>query len=173
MKKLLVVVDYQNDFVDGALGFDKALEIEPYIVKLVKSYQTHNDDIIFTKDTHYENYLETQEGKTLPVPHCIKGTKGHELHGELEALSKGYKVIEKPAFPSLELAEILKDKDYKEVKVVGVVTDICVLSNCIMIKSALPEAIITVDTKGCASFDNKLEKAAIDVLNKSLQVKVI
>lgn len=173
MKKLLVVVDYQNDFVDGALGFDKALEIEPYIIELIKTYQAHDDDIYFTKDTHYENYIETQEGKNLPVPHCIKGTKGHELHGELEELSKGHTIIEKPAFPSLELAEILKDKDYEEVRVVGVVTDICVLSNCIMIKSALPEAIITVDTKGCASFDDKLEKAALEVLNKSLQVKVI
>lgn len=173
MKKLLVVVDYQNDFVDGALGFDKALDIEPYIVELIKIYQKQNDDIYFTKDTHYENYLETQEGKKLPVPHCIKGTKGHELHGELEELSKGHTIIEKPAFPSLELAEILKDKDYKDVRVVGVVTDICVLSNCIMIKSALPEAVITVDTKGCASFDDKLEKEALDVLNNSLQIKVI
>lgn len=173
MKKLLVVVDYQNDFVDGALGFDKALDIEPYIVELIKIYQKQNDDIYFTKDTHYENYLETQEGKKLPVPHCIKGTKGHELHGELEELSKGHTIIEKPAFPSLELAEILKDKDYKDVRVVGVVTDICVLSNCIMIKSALPETVITVDTKGCASFDDKLEKEALDVLNNSLQIKVI
>lgn len=173
MKKLLVVVDYQNDFVDGALGFDKALDIEPYIVELIKMYQKQNDDIYFTKDTHYENYLETQEGKKLPVPHCIKGTKGHELHGELEELSKGHTIIEKPAFPSLKLAEILKDKDYKDVRVVGVVTDICVLSNCIMIKSALPEAVITVDTKGCASFDDKLEKEALDVLNNSLQIKVI
>ena len=173
MKKLLVVVDYQNDFVNGALGFDKALEIEPYIVELIKTYQDDGDDIYFTKDTHDEHYLKTQEGKNLPVPHCIKGTKGHDLYGELEELSKGHTIIEKPSFPSLKLAEILKQKEYKDVRVVGVVTDICVLSNCIMIKSALPEAIITVDTKGCASFDDKLEKAALDVLNNSLQVKVI
>ena len=173
MNKLLVVVDYQNDFVDGTLGFDKALEIEPYLVKLVKEYLNNKDDVYFTKDTHFSNYLETQEGINLPISHCIKGTFGHELHGELKELSKGCTIIEKPSFPSLELAEKLKNTSYDDVRVVGVVTDICVLSNCIMIKSALPEAVISVDTKGCASFDENLEKAALEVLNKSLQIKVI
>ena len=157
-KKLLVVVDYQNDFVDGALGFEKATKIAPYII---------------TKDTHFNNYLETQEGKNLPVPHCISQTKGHELYGELQSLSRNHTVIEKNTFPSLMLANLLKDTAYEEVRVIGVVTDICVISNCIMIKSALPEALIEVDTKGCASFDENLEKAALTVLEKSLQVKVI
>ena len=128
---------------------------------------------MFTKDTHFNNYLETQECKNLPVPHCISHTKVHELYGELQSLSRNHTVIEKNTFPSLMLANLLKDTAYEEVRVVGVVTDICVISNCIMIKSALPEALIEVDTKGCASFDENLEKAALTVLEKSLQVKVI
>ena len=173
-KKLLVVVDYQNDFVDGALGFEKATKIAPYIISLVKKYEEEEgEDVWFTKDTHFNNYLETQEGKNLPVPHCIAQTKGHELYGELQSLSRNHTVIEKNTFPSLMLANLLKDTAYEEVRVVGVVTDICVISNCIMIKSALPEALIEVDTKGCASFDENLEKAALTVLEKSLQVKVI
>ena len=166
-KKLLVVVDYQNDFVDGALGFEKATKIAPYIISLVKKYEEEGEDVWFTKDTHFNNYLETQEGKNLPVPHCISQTKGHELYGELQSLSRNHTVIEKNTFPSLMLANLLKDTAYEEVRVVGVVT------NCIMIKSALPEALIEVDTKGCASFDENLEKAALTVLEKSLQVKVI
>lgn len=172
-KKLLVVVDYQNDFVDGALGFEKATKIAPYIISLVKKYEEEGEDVWFTKDTHFNNYLETQEGKNLPVAHCISQTKGHELYGELQSLSRNHTVIEKNTFPSLMLANLLKDTAHEEVRVIGVVTDICVISNCIMIKSALPEALIEVDTKGCASFDENLEKAALTVLEKSLQVKVI
>ena len=173
-KKLLVVVDYQNDFVDGALGFEKATKIAPYIISLVKKYEEEEgEDVWFTKDTHFNNYLETQEGKNLPVPHCISQTKGHELYGELQSLSRNHTVIEKNTFPSLMLANLLKDTAYEEVRVVGVVTDICVISNFIMIKSELHEALIEVDTKGCASFDENLEKAALTVLEKSLQVKVI
>lgn len=94
-KKLLVVVDYQNDFVDGALGFEKAPKIAPYIISLVKKYEEEGEDVWFTKDTHFNNYLETQEGKNLPVPHCISQTKGHELYGELQSLSRNHTVIEK------------------------------------------------------------------------------
>ena len=159
-KKLLVVVDYQNDFVDGALGFEKATKIAPYIISLVKKYEEEGEDVWFTKDTHFNNYLETQEGKNLPVPHCISQTKGHELYGELQSLSRNHTVIEKNTFPSLMLANLLKDTAYEEVRVVGVVTDICVISNCIMIKSALPEALIEVDTKGCASFDENPRKSS-------------
>ena len=132
-KKLLVVVDYQNDFVDGALGFEKATKIAPYIISLVKKYEEEGEDVWFTKDTHFNNYLETQEGKNLPVPHCISQTKGHELYGELQSLSRNHTVIEKNTFPSLMLANLLKDTAYEEVRVVGVVTDICVISNCFVL----------------------------------------
>ena len=81
-KRLLIVVDYQNDFVDGALGFEKAKELEPYLVNLIEEYKKNNDDIIYTMDTHQENYLQTEEGKYIPVVHCIRGTKGHELYGD-------------------------------------------------------------------------------------------
>ena len=173
MKKLLIVIDYQKDFVDGSLGFKEAQDLDDYITSLINQYHKNTDDVIFTFDTHQENYLESQEGRNLPVPHCIAQTKGHELYGELQSLSRNHTMIEKNTFPSLTLANFLKDTSYEEVRVVGVVTDICVISNCIMIKSALPEAVIEVDTKGCASFDEDLEKAALTVLEKSLQVKVI
>ncbi|MEI3535450.1 MAG: isochorismatase family protein [Bacilli bacterium] len=83
-KRLLIVVDYQNDFVDGALGFEKAKELEPYLVNLIEEYKKNNDDIIYTMDTHQENYLQTEEGKYIPVVHCIRGTKGHELYGKID-----------------------------------------------------------------------------------------
>lgn len=155
------------------MDLKKQPRLPPYIISLVKKYEEEGEDVWFTKDTHFNNYLETQEGKNLPVPHCISQTKGHELYGELQSLSRNHTVIEKNTFPSLMLANLLKDTAYEEVRVVGVVTDICVISNCIMIKSALPEALIEVDTKGCASFDKNLEKAALTVLEKSLQIKVI
>lgn len=103
MKKCLIVVDYQNDFVIGTLASKNAQAIEGNIVDLIKAYRSNGDDIIFTLDTHDQNYLNTQEGHQLPVAHCIKGTFGHELYGQVQSLSTGYKKIEKPAFPSLEL----------------------------------------------------------------------
>lgn len=107
-KKLLVVVDYQNDFVDGALGFEKATKIAPYIISLVKKYEEEGEDVWFTKDTHFNNYLETQEGKNLPVAHCISHTKGHELYGELQSLSRNHTVIEKEYFPIFNACELIK-----------------------------------------------------------------
>lgn len=163
MKKLLIVVDYQNDFVTGTLGFDRASLIEDYIVSTINLFLSNNDDVIFTKDTHHENYLSTCEGESIPVKHCIKGSVGHDLYGKIiNYEGKGY-VIEKNTFPSKELCHYLMNKTYTEITLIGVVTNICVLSNAIIAKAALPEAKIIIDARGCASNDVDLERKAYDV----------
>ena len=159
MKKLLIVVDYQNDFIDGALGFPGAEKLSPIIAGKIKKAREDGADVIFTLDTHGENYLETSEGRHLPVPHCVKGTKGHELREEIKALVEPQdRIIEKPSFGSAELC--------------GLVTDICVVSNAIIAKTALPEANVTVDSAAVASFDKAKHDAALEVM-KSVQVNIV
>ncbi len=166
--KLLIVVDYQNDFVNGSLGFKKAEELEQRIVQKIKEY----DNVIFTLDTHYDNYFDTLEGKKLPVKHCIKDTDGHKLYGEVSKyLDKAIKVFEKPTFPSLELANYLVGKGYDEVEICGLVSNICVLSNVVMVKAALPNARIIVNKNLTASFDEKLNEETFDIL-KGIHVDV-
>lgn len=173
MKKLLLVVDFQNDFVDGALGFEGASDLDDLIVSKIKTYLNNGDDIIYTLDTHYENYLETQEGKRLPIIHCLKGTKGHEVYGKTaKYLNNALKVFEKDTFGSLELGIFLKDKNYHEIELTGLVTNMCVISNAIIAKTALPEARIVVDKKASKSFNEDLHNKTIDVL-KGLQVDII
>lgn len=166
--KLLIVVDYQNDFVNGSLGFKKAEELEQRIVQKIKEY----DNVIFTLDTHYDNYFDTLEGKKLPVKHCIKDTDGHKLYGEVgKYFDKAIKVFEKPTFPSLELANYLVGKGYDEVEICGLVSNICVLSNVVMVKAALPNARIIVNKNLTASFDEKLNEETFDIL-KGIHVDV-
>lgn len=173
MKKLLIVVDYQKDFVDGALGFEKAVSIEGKIAEKIKKYKQNKDEIIFTFDTHEKNYLHTQEGKLLPVEHCIRGTEGWELYGSIKDLCDDTtKKIEKVTFGSLELAEYVKDKKYDQIELVGVVSNICVISNAVLVKAALPEAEIIVDAQCTASNDDSLNDKVLDVMG-SLQIKVI
>jgi len=172
MKQLLVVVDYQNDFVTGSLGNQAAQDIEAAVIAKIKDYKARGDDVIFTYDTHTDDYMSTYEGQHLPVPHCIKGTAGHQLYGELEKLKEGCVTFEKNTFPSLALANYLVNQNYEQVGVIGVVTDICVLSNAIMIKSALPNASITVYKDCCASNDPLQEQKAYDVMQGSLQINV-
>ncbi|MCM1166967.1 MAG: cysteine hydrolase [Lachnospiraceae bacterium] len=171
--KALVVVDYQNDFVDGALGFVGAEALEPVIVGKIAECRRNGGRVIFTLDTHGEDYLESAEGRKLPVRHCIKGTEGHKLYGGLaECVRDGDVVIEKPSFGSLELAELLKREGFDEVELCGLVTDICVVSNAIIAKAALPESRIVVDGGACASFDGEKHKAALEVM-RSVQIDVI
>lgn len=173
MKKLLIVIDYQKDFVDGSLGFKEAQDLDDYITSLINQYHKNKDDVIFTFDTHQENYLESQEGRNLPVPHCIKGNDGWQLYGKVnDAKQKEDVCIEKPTFGSLELGNYLKEKSYQEITLVGVVSNICVLSNAIIVKSALPETPICIDLKGIASNDVSLEKKSIDLL-KSLHFHIV
>ncbi len=171
--KALVVVDYQNDFVSGALGFAGAELLEPIIADKINQYRANGDAIIFTLDTHGEDYLNTAEGRKLPVPHCIKGTEGHKLYGRIsECVREGDIVIEKPSFGSLEFAEKLKEARYEAVEFCGLVTDICVISNVVLAKAALPESQIIVDSRAVASFDKDKHAAALEVM-KSVQVDVL
>lgn len=171
--KLLIVVDYQNDFVDGALGFAGAEKLDEKIAQKIKEYHKNNDEVIFTLDTHYKDYSESLEGKYLPVPHCIKGTDGHKLYGKTaNSIGKNDKVFEKLTFPSLELAVYLKDKAYECVEIVGLVSNICVLSNAIMVKSALPDTEIIVDANYTDSFDRSLHNKCLDIM-EGLHIKVI
>lgn len=171
MNKLLIVVDYQHDFIDGTLGFEGADSLYPYILSLIEKYKQEKQDIVFTRDTHDDDYLETEEGKNLPVKHCLKHTDGIKFYKELETLSKGYKVFNKATFGSADLLKFLETKDYEEITLIGLVTHICVISNAVIAKSALPNAHIVVDTKGVASFDKKLEQATFDVL-KGIHVEL-
>ena len=172
MKKLLIVVDYQVDFVSGALGFVGADLIGPVIKEKIESYLNCNNDVIFTLDTHYENYMNTMEGSKLPVPHCIKGSEGWKVVEEVNYLDKAIKVFEKPTFPSLELGNYLKDKDYDEVELCGLVSNICVLTNAVIVKASLPNARIVIDCKATDSFDKVLQDKCFDVL-EGIHIEVI
>lgn len=173
MKKILVVVDYQNDFVNGSLGFEKAVTLEKAIGQKIELYKQNGDEVVFTLDTHNDNYLKTQEGKNLPVPHCLRDTEGWNLYGEIAKLcDETSKCFEKTTFGSLELAAYLSDKDYDCVELIGVVSNICVISNAVLAKAALPEAEIIVDATCTASFDESLNQKAFDVM-QGMQIKII
>jgi len=173
MKKLLVVVDYQKDFVDGALGFPGAAALENRIVEKIEAYRQAGDAVAFTLDTHRADYLcATQEGKNLPVIHCVRGSAGWALYGRVaERRQAGDKVFEKPAFGSAELFDYLRAEAFDGVELVGLVSNICVLANAVLAKTALPEAIVEVDAACTAGFDEALHRAALDVL-EGLQVRV-
>ena len=182
MKKLLVVVDIQNDFVDGALGSKEAVAIIPNAVNKIKNW---DGEIVCTADTHPDNYLETNEGKHLPVPHCIENTDGWNLYGEVKKWHDYGKSnnlpmtdICKPTFGSLGLISALndimdevRDETKIEIEFAGVVSNICVISNAIIAKSTMPEANIWVNRSICASNDNEMEQKAFDIL-ENLHIKV-
>ncbi len=170
MKKLLVVVDMQNDFVTGTLGSEEAVKIIPMVKSKIEEYKSANQSIIFTRDTHFENYLETQEGEYLPVVHCVKGTEGHEIISELEI--KDCEIFDKPNFGSIELSKQISLSEYEEIELCGLCTDICVVSNAIILKAQLPETKITVDPKCCAGVTVESHNAALLTM-KMCQVNVI
>ncbi|MEG1448090.1 MAG: isochorismatase family cysteine hydrolase [Oscillospiraceae bacterium] len=143
MKKLLIVVDYQNDFVNGSLGFSGAEKLEEKILSKIEEYK--ENDVVYTLDTHSENYLETKEGKKLPITHCVKGTEGWNLYGELENSLKNRTCFEKCTFGSDALFDFLRASEYESVELIGLVSNICIISNAIIAKTALPEAEIIVD----------------------------
>lgn len=172
MKKCLIVVDYQNDFVTGSLGFKKAEQLDNRIAEKIEKYRNEGWEISFTFDTHEENYLNTNEGRNLPVAHCIKGTDGHKLYGKTaKMLTKSDRCFFKSSFGSTELFEHLKAEKFDIVELCGVVTNICVISNAILVKTALPEAEVSVDSACVASNDDSLNKSALDVM-QSLQINV-
>lgn len=172
MKKCLIVVDFQNDFIDGALGFDGAINIKDSILRKIKQYKKQGHDVIYTIDTHDDGYMQSEEGSNLPVIHCVKGTHGHLIQEDVLAqIEESDRRFEKPTFPSLELGDYLKDKDYQLVELCGLVSNICVLSNAVIAKSALPNAHIVVDALATASFDSVLHEKSLDVM-EGLHIEV-
>ncbi|MBN2540553.1 MAG: cysteine hydrolase [Bacilli bacterium] len=172
MKKCLIVVDFQNDFIDGALGFDGAIDIKNNIVKKVERFHREKQDVLFTLDTHTDAYLKSEEGQNLPVIHCVKGTFGHLLQQDVKDATKEKDLFfEKPTFPSLELGNYLLDKDYDEIELCGLVSNICVISNAVIAKAAQPNAHIVVDALATASFDKELHEKALDVM-EGLHIEV-
>ena len=174
MKKILVVVDMQKDFVDGALGTSEAVAIVDNVVNKIENF---DGDIIVTYDTHFENYMETQEGKNLPVPHCIKGTDGWQLDAKVQAAlaNKAYRVIEKPTFGSTELPEYIRvnySNTEVEFELIGLCTDICVVSNALMLKANFIESKVSVDASCCAGVTVDSHNAALTTM-KMCQVNVI
>lgn len=165
--KILVVVDMQNDFIDGALGTKEAEAIVPYVQKKIESYK--NEKIYFTRDTHGENYSETQEGKKLPVPHCIKGTDGWQISDKLDTF--GCEVIDKPTFGSVALSKLIKEDNPESVELCGLCTDICVISNAMLIKATLPEVKISVDASCCAGVTPESHKNALEAM-KMCQIEI-
>ena len=170
--KLLVVVDYQKDFVDGALGFETAELLDQVIANKIDEYLKAGQDVIFTKDTHYTNYLTTREGKHLPIEHCIIDSEGHNLYGKVAGYEKqAKKVFNKTSFGSIDLAKFISRSDYKEVEFCGLVSNICVLSNIIMTQTYNEKVEITVDlnaTKGLSeevnsSFKTYLQNLTVNV----------
>ena len=174
MKQALIVVDYQNDFVDGALGFPKAKELEEPICQKIEQARKEGAEVIFTFDTHGGDYLSTQEGRKLPVPHCMKNSEGWQLYGQTGQARDQDRdmVICKGAFPSLELANHLREHSYDQVELVGLVSYLCVLSNALMVKAALSEAEIVVDASCTAGPDPTLHEKALDLM-EALQMTVI
>ena len=167
--KVLVVVDMQKDFIDGALGTAEAAAIVPYVKQVI---ETFDGKVLFTRDTHFEDYMQTQEGKNLPVMHCVKGTPGWEIHPELEALRKTA-VIDKLTFGSSELPKILAREEHIEsITFLGLCTDICVISNVMITKAFFPEVPVIVDAKGCAGVTPDSHKNALAAM-KMCQVAVI
>ncbi len=174
MRKLLVVVDCQKDFIDGALGFEGADKIIPGIIARIGEYKASGDEVVYTLDTHTEDYMNTQEGRNLPVPHCIKDSEGFALDSVLAPHLEGCRAFEKPTFGSMDLAGYFKENaaDISSIEVCGLVSNICVVSNAVIAKAACPEAEIIVDSSLTASFAPDLHQATMDVL-KGLQVTIL
>ncbi|MCL1914464.1 MAG: cysteine hydrolase [Eubacteriaceae bacterium] len=170
MKKALAVIDMQVDFVSGSLANPAGDAIVQNVAAKIDEYKKAGDDVIFTRDTHQANYLDTQEGKYLPVEHCIYGTPGWEIIPELDPA--GCVIVDKPTFGSIELAEKLKAGGYGQVELAGLVSSICVVSNALILKAFLPEARLVVDASCTAGLAEEDYKASLDVM-KTCQVDII
>lgn len=170
--KILVVVDMQNDFIDGSLGTKEAVAIVPKVVEKIKNF---DGVVLATRDTHPVNYLETQEGKNLPVEHCIKGTFGWEIRKEIMDLLET-EPIDKPTFGSVELGEKLRTLSQKEavesITLIGLCTDICVISNAMIAKAVLPETPVVVDSACCAGVTLESHRRALEAM-KVCQIQVV
>ena len=184
IKKILIIIDVQNDFVEGSLGTKEAKNIIPNIINKMRSYEGADNLILFTKDTHFDNYLDTAEGKKLPIPHCIYGTSGWSIHKDISNEFKRGNYfthssstvingrILKNYFASLELAQIIKQYNPEEVEICGLVTDICVISNALLIKAINPDVPLIINANCCAGVTPDKHEAALETM-RSCQIKVI
>ncbi len=172
MRKMLIVVDMQNDFIDAALGTEEAVAIVDAVKDKIRSYPI--SDVIATMDTHEDNYMETQEGANLPVKHCIRGSEGWQIRPDILELLDGAKIYEKPTFGSTALASDLKnlsEKEEIELELIGLCTDICVVSNALLLKAFMPEVKISVDASCCAGVTPDKHLAALETM-RSCQIHV-
>ena len=172
MRKILIVIDMQNDFIDEALGTKEAVSIVEAVKEKIRSFPA--EDVIATMDTHDEGYMQTQEGKNLPVMHCIKGTDGWKIRPDIAELLTGAKIYEKPTFGSTALAADLKDlseKEEIELELIGLCTDICVVSNALLLKASMPAVKISVDAACCAGVTPQKHLAALETM-RSCQIDV-
>lgn len=168
---ILIVVDMQNDFIDGALGTKEAVSIVENCKNKISDF---DGEVLFTRDTHFDDYMNTQEGKNLPVPHCIKGTYGHEICNSLKPFVK-HQPIDKITFGSSELPELVKsisNNDVSSITLIGLCTDICVISNAILLKASFPEAKIKVDSSCCAGVTPESHNNALSAM-KMCQIEII
>lgn len=173
LKRLLIVIDMQNDFIDGSLGTPEAAAIINAVKEKIRSYPAK--DVIATMDTHEMDYMRTQEGHNLPVEHCIRGSQGWEIREDIKALLKGAKIYEKPTFGSVKLANDLKklsEREEIELELIGLCTDICVVSNALLLKAYMPEIKISVDASCCAGVTPEKHEAALETM-KSCQIQVL
>ncbi|MBR5658901.1 MAG: cysteine hydrolase [Lachnospiraceae bacterium] len=175
MRKLLIVVDMQNDFVTGALRNEDAIAIVPTVAEKIRAAKEAGTEVIFTRDTHFEDYMETEEGRNLPVLHCLKGTEGWEIIDELKAWTEDAKIIDKITFGARELGDYLAEENEKEkideVELIGICTDICVISNALLTKAFLPNIPIGVDAACCAGITPQTHKNALEAM-KMCQIRV-
>ena len=167
--KFLIVVDMQADFITGSLGSKDAQTIVPAVVNKVKNFDGR---VIFTRDTHFDDYLQTQEGKKLPVAHCIKDTEGWQICDELKPYVNT--VVDKVTFGSTKLPDIIKDlgADIEEIQLCGLCTDICVISNAMILKASFPEVPIAVDASCCAGVSRESHNIALDAM-RAVQIEII
>jgi nicotinamidase-related amidase len=174
MKKVLVVIDMQKDFITDALRNEDAIKIVPYVKKKIDEAKENGDTIIYTRDTHGEDYMETEEGKNLPVKHCIKGSDGWQIIPELEDQKNAAKIIDKETFGSKDLADYFRENadDIDEVEFIGVCTDICVISNVLLTKAMIPNKKIIVDAKGCAGVTKESHDTALAAM-KACHIKIL
>ncbi|MDW2796947.1 isochorismatase family cysteine hydrolase [Clostridium boliviensis] len=170
MSRLLVVVDMQKDFIDGSLGTREAEAIVNNVKKKIEEYQAAGEDVIFTLDTHENHYMDTQEGKNLPVLHCVKGTAGWELADALKEIPG--RRFEKNTFASKAAGEYAASGSYESIELIGLCTDICVISNALLIKAFLPETPVLVDSSCCAGVTPESHENALKAM-KMCQVTIL
>ncbi len=173
MKRCLIVIDYQVDFVCGSLGFERAKMLEKPIADRIRECKNNGDGVFFTLDTHTDEYLSTNEGDFLPVVHCIEGSGGQALYGQVNKLRDGADIcFVKSTFGSDSLYEFFKKSDFTHIELCGLVTNICVLCNAVLLKTALPEAQILVNASLCAAPDENLHRKALEIMT-SLGITVL